>query len=127
MAEWSPAVLAHFERPRGAGRPDGAVAFRHGRGGWVKKGAVVELWLRCEQERVVEARYEAYGCPATIASASWLCEYLSNRPVEQARALAGLDIAGALALPPEKIGVALIAEDALKQALDGDKAPSAAL
>lgn len=113
---YSPLVWAHFQRPCGGGRPEQR-GFRAGRAGAIKQGALVELWLRVQDERVEDARFEAFGCPSTIAAASWLCQWLPGRTLEQALALDGLTIARALEMDAAKRGVALVVEDALKAAL----------
>lgn len=117
----SEAVWRRFRRPRHAGCLN--QAWRHGRGGAVKTGALIELWLRVEDERILEACFQAFGCPATIAAGDWLCEWLTGRRVDQARELSGLSIAEALELPAVKRAVALVAEDALKAALAREPAP----
>jgi NifU-like protein involved in Fe-S cluster formation len=78
---------------------------------------LVEFWLATQEGRIVQARFEAFGCPATIACGEWLCRWLIGREVEAAQRLTGLELADALALPAAKRTVALVAEDALKAAL----------
>lgn len=112
----SPAVWAHFRRPRHPGRPAGDC--RHGRGGALRTGSLIDLWLRVDDGTVREAGFEAFGCPSTIAAASWVCDWLPGRSLAAARGLDGLAIAEALQLAAAKRGVALVAEDALKAALD---------
>jgi nitrogen fixation NifU-like protein len=113
---YSPQVWAHFQQPHGSGRPARS-DFLSGRSGALKRGALVELWLRVEGERIEEARFEAFGCPATVAAASWLCQWLPGRTLAQALALDGLTIAQALEIDAARRGVALVVEDALKAAL----------
>jgi NifU-like protein involved in Fe-S cluster formation len=112
----SPGVAALFVEPRHAGKPQSGL-FRHGIAGAVKSGSLVEFWLAAQEDRIVQARFEAFGCPATIACGEWLCRWLVGREVEAAQRLTGLELADALALPAAKRAVALVAEDALKAAL----------
>jgi NifU-like protein involved in Fe-S cluster formation len=105
-----------FAAPRHAGRPRCGM-FRHGRGGGVKSGSLIEFWLGIQDERVIRAYFEAFGCPSAIACGEWLCEWLVGREVEAARRLTGLELAEALDLAPAKRAVALTAEDALQAAL----------
>lgn len=77
----------------------------------------LNVWVRFELQivdgRVAAARFQAYGCPHTIAAASWAAEWLTGRGAE---ALSGLDVAGLAAhleIPTEKLGKVLRVEDAL--------------
>jgi NifU-like protein involved in Fe-S cluster formation len=111
-------VAALFADPRHAGRPEPG-GFCHGAGGAVKAGARIELWLEIRAGRIEQARFEAFGCPATIASGEWLCRWLTGRESQAAAQLTGIQLADALAVDAAKRSVALIAEDALKAALAG--------
>jgi nitrogen fixation NifU-like protein len=113
---YSSAVEQRFSAPRHAGRPDGD-GFRCGRGGGVKQGSLLQLWLKLDDGRIVDARFEAFGCPSTIACGEWMCDWLIGTTIAGAEQLSGLQIAEALELAPAKRGVALVAEDALKAAL----------
>lgn len=113
-------ILSRFAGPCGAGRPPDPAGWRHGRGGSARQGALVEVWLRVEDDRVPEARFEAFGCPSTIAAAAWFCEWAPGRPQAELAALTGLDLARALGLAAAKRGVALVVEDAVKAALRND-------
>lgn len=115
---YSPEVAALFANPEHAGRPEPG-EFLHGAGGSVKAGALIELWLEVRAGRIRQARFEAFGCPATIASGEWLCRWLVGRELEAAARLTGFQLAEALAVEAAKRSVALIAEDALKAALAG--------
>ena len=109
-------VLELFAAPRHAGRP-GAGRYRYGVGGAVSRGSLIGLWLACAGGCIREARFEAFGCPATIACAEWLCRRLQGAEIPAAERLQGLAVAEALKLPAAKRAVALVAEDALKAAL----------
>jgi nitrogen fixation NifU-like protein len=78
----------------------------------------VRLQLRVDVEgRIAEARFKAFGCSATIACASYVTERISGRPASEAEALGREQIARALALPPDRLHSAAIAEQALRGAL----------
>lgn len=114
--ELGPAVAKLFDSPAHAGRPADA-GFAHGRGGSVRSGGLIDIWLKAHDGQIVDARFEAFGCPATIACGEWLCAWLIGRSLPDAERLRGLEIAQTLALPAAKRSVALKAEDALKAAL----------
>jgi len=111
-------VAALFADPKHAGRPESG-SFRHGRGGAVKTGTLIELWLSVQNNQITAAHFEVFGCPSAIACAEWLCRWLIGRDTGAAAQLTGLDLAAALALAAEKRSVALLTEDALKAALTG--------
>lgn len=115
-APLSAQVLSLFSAPRHAGKPESG-KYHHGKGGAVARGSLIELWLAQTAGRISSARFEAFGCPATIACAEWLCRWLIERDVAVAQELSGLTLAEALELPAAKRTVALVAEDALKMAL----------
>lgn len=114
--ELPPWVRALFAQPRHAGRPRTG-RFQHGTGGAIKSGNLLEIWLAIRDQQIAEARFEAFGCPSTIACGEWLCAWLPGRTVSAAERLTGLELAEALELEPVKRSVALVAEDALKAAL----------
>ncbi len=107
-------VREHFQNPnRGVMREDMAI----GRAGTVAGGTLIELAVSVVEGRCHEAGFAAFGCPSAIACGSWLVGWLPGRTLAEAQRLTGLEIAHALELAPEKTGVALAAEDALKDAL----------
>lgn len=89
-----------------------------GQAGSVQEGTLVRMGLLLARERVTEARYEVFGCPATIAAAAWLVSRMSGAVPSAITELDGRSIAEALRLPVEKTGVALVVEDALRAALE---------
>lgn len=109
-------VEALFAAPRHAGTPAHG-RFRYARAGSVASGRLLEFWLAVEDERVVGARFAAFGCPAAIACGEWVCRWLEGRRLAEAQALTGLALAQELGLPAEKRAVALTVEDALRAAL----------
>lgn len=78
---------------------------------------VLELDVRVAAQTVVEAAFRAYGCPATVAAADWLCERIGNEDVAAAGAVEPQAIEAALELAPEQRVCCLVAVDALGAAL----------
>lgn len=113
---YSPAVLDHFDRPRHvAGSPGQAT--RVGRAGSEDAGAIIEFHLETRGTRVGKLGFRAWGCPHTIAVASWLCATLQGCEVAKLGRVDLDEVAAALGLPAEKWHCVLIAEDALRAAL----------
>lgn len=117
MAErHSQAVLARFRAPRyvqlASDEPLPAVGVDGNR----TAGGVVEIHLRRNPDATLTARFRAYGDPATIAAADWLCEQLDGQGVDVAHPR-GPDIEKALALPGRNAHSAAVAARALERAL----------
>jgi len=83
----------------------------------VASGAWVRLHLRIDRGRVTEARFQAYGCPHTLAAAAWLAEHLPGRSVDDPLPEGVGGLATLLEVPTAKLGRLLIVEDALGDAL----------
>lgn len=115
--EYSPNVLQRFQNPVHAGRIDGADVAT-GRAGRRRSGSEVVFYLRLAGDCITEVRFEAYGCPHTIAVADYLAEYITGMGVAGLERIDPHAIASKLELPDEKIGQVLIVEDALRAALD---------
>ena len=117
--EYSATVMQHFEAPRNAGRfaPDtrGVIV---GHAGERRLGRAVRFELRLgDGTRVLESRYQVYGCPATIALCSIVSERLEGRPLAEAAGWDALALAEELKLPAAKRAAALLVEDALRAAV----------
>jgi nitrogen fixation NifU-like protein len=113
---YSDIVQEHFEHPRNIGTiPDAnaeAVVSNPA------CGDVMHLYLRIEQERITEARFQTMGCPAAIAAGSITTELLLGRSVEEALRLTRSEINTALGgLSPQKVHTSVLAEDAIKAAV----------
>ncbi len=106
-------VEDHFRNPRNpAGGPcERAVC---GRAGSIERGTWIEFQLTLDGDEVESAQFRAYGCPHTIALASWLTEYLPGRTLSENFILDRHVITEALELPVEKLSSVLVAEDALR-------------
>ncbi len=117
---YSPQVLDHFQRPRNMGLlPD---ANGLGVVGSPATGDVLKLQLKIVPvhgvETIVDVKAKVFGCGSAIASTSYLTELIKGRPVAEAAAIKNKTIAQALALPPVKIHCSVLAEEALKAALE---------
>lgn len=123
----SSALLEHFTRPRNAGAFDPGAAVVQGEAGSTAQGAVVRLQLKLARGgRIEDARFRAWGCPATIASASLLAGWLPGKSLEDAYNAEVRHLVETLDIPIERAYAPLIVEDALKAALEeAAKCPSA--
>jgi len=119
MRELSAAAREHFERPRHVGSlnpadPDVAAALV----GEPVSGAILQLHLRVDaQGLITAARFKAYGCGWTIACGSLLTERIQNRRLVEIAQFRHHELLEPLAIPPEKLYCAVLAETALKAAL----------
>lgn len=117
FADYGPLLLDHFENPRNVGSVDDADAV--GRAGNPACGDLMELSLRVRDGRILEARFRTTGCSAAIASSSMTTVLLTGRSLEEAGALTNSEVAGALGgLPPAKMHCSVLAEDAVRAALE---------
>ena len=82
-------------------------------------GDVMRLQIQVNDEGVIEeARFKTYGCGSAIASSSLVTEWLKGKTLDQAQAIKNIDIANELALPPVKVHCSVLAEDAIKAAVE---------
>jgi NifU-like protein involved in Fe-S cluster formation len=114
----SPAVRELFSHLQGAGAlPDAAGTVLRGEAGQPSAEAWVRLYLLVSADTVIEARFQALGCPHTLATASWLVMQLAGRRRSEAQPGSPRVWAQALEVPVEKLGRLLLIEDALHAAL----------
>jgi NifU-like protein involved in Fe-S cluster formation len=99
----------------GAGPPGARIV--HGEAGREELGTRVRFDLCLTQERLVEARYRAYGCPHTLATCEWLARSLEGARLDRLAIGTPLDWAQRLGVPAAKLGRLLVIEDALQAAL----------
>ena len=116
MMDANALLLDHFDHPRGAGTFAGADGVLRGAAGSEHHGAVIRIELRRDGETVVDARFKAWGCPATIACASLVTEWLRGRTLADARAVDVRDLVAPLELPVDRLYAPLLVEDALRAA-----------
>lgn len=117
---YSDKVIDHYENPRNVGKLDtGASNVGTGMVGAPACGDVMRLQIQVDDNGVIEeARFKTYGCGSAIASSSLVTEWLKGKTLEQAQAIKNSDIAQELALPPVKIHCSVLAEDAIKAAIE---------
>jgi len=110
-------VMDHFMNPRNVGEIEGADGV--GEVGNPACGDMMRLYLKIENDIVVDAKFRTFGCGAAIASSSMLTEMIKGKTVEEARAISNQAVADALGgLPAVKIHCSVMAEQAVKTALD---------
>jgi len=116
---YSDKVLDHYENPRNVGtfeKDDPSVGT--GMVGAPACGDVMKLQIKVEEGIITDAKFKTYGCGSAIASSSLVTEWIKGRTLEQASEIKNSDIAEELALPPVKIHCSVLAEDAIKAAID---------
>lgn len=118
MTAWTNALLLdHFDAPRGAGDVEDGPGVRRGEAGSEHHGALVRFALKTDAEgRIEDARFKAWGCPATIACASLVAEWARGRRMDEAAALDVRALVAPLELPVERLYAPLMVEDALRAA-----------
>jgi nitrogen fixation NifU-like protein len=119
---YSGKVIDHYENPRNVGKMDaGDVNVGTGMVGAPACGDVMKLQIRVEDGVIQDAKFKTYGCGSAIASSSLLTEWVKGKTLEQAGAIKNSEIAEELALPPVKIHCSILAEDAIKAAIEDYK------
>lgn len=107
----------HVQRPRNQGPLEGAA---YGVSGDPGDGPWIEIWLRVEGDRIVDAAYRTHGCPSSIASGSVLCDLVRGRTLAQAMSLEAHDLLVVLGELPEGKGhFPSMAVEALRRAQQG--------
>ena len=117
---YSTKVLDHYENPRNVGKMDDKdVTVGTGMVGAPACGDVMRLQIKVNDEGVIEdAKFKTYGCGSAIASSSLLTEWVKGQTLESAEAIRNTELAEELALPPVKIHCSVLAEDAIKAAVN---------
>lgn len=117
---YSEKVIEHYENPRNVGVLDkNAKNVGTGMVGAPACGDVMRLQIQVGDNGIIEdARFKTYGCGSAIASSSLVTEWLKGKTLDEARAIKNKDIAEELALPPVKVHCSVLAEDAIKAAID---------
>ena len=117
---YSDKVIDHYENPRNVGVLDkNSANVGTGMVGAPACGDVMRLQIQVNDNGVIEeARFKTYGCGSAIASSSLVTEWLKGKTLDEAQAIKNIDIANELALPPVKVHCSVLAEDAIKAAID---------
>ena len=116
---YSDKVIDHYENPRNVGsldKDDPSVGT--GMVGAPACGDVMKLQIKVEDGIITDAKFKTYGCGSAIASSSLVTEWVKGKTLEQASVIKNSDIAQELALPPVKIHCSILAEDAIKAAIN---------
>ena len=120
---YSDKVLDHYENPRNVGSFDkNDASVGTGMVGAPACGDVMKLQIKVNEQGVIEdARFKTYGCGSAIASSSLVTEWVKGKTLDQAAEIKNTQIAQELALPPVKIHCSILAEDAIKAAVQDYK------
>ena len=120
---YSDKVLDHYDNPRNVGSfTTSAGDVGTGMVGAPACGDVMKLQIRVNADGVIEdARFKTYGCGSAIASSSLVTEWVKGKTLDEALAIKNTRIAEELALPPVKIHCSILAEDAIKAAVEDYK------
>lgn len=121
---YSKQILDHFENPRNVGLLDKAdTSVGTAIVGAPACGDVMRLQIKVDENGVIQdAKFKTYGCGSAIASSSLVTEWVKGRTLDQAKEIKNGDIAKELSLPPVKIHCSVLAEEAIKSAIDDYKA-----
>ena len=116
---YSQKVLDHYENPRNVGSFDKTDAdIGTGIVGAPACGDVMKLQIKVEEGIIIDAKFKTYGCGSAIASSSLITEWVKGRTLDEAGKISNSQIAEELALPPVKIHCSILAEDAIKAAIN---------
>ena len=116
---YSNQVIDHYENPRNVGSfAKDDVDVGTGMVGAPACGDVMKLQIKVENGIITDARFKTYGCGSAIASSSLVTEWVKGKTLDQAAALKNSEIAQELSLPPVKIHCSILAEDAIKAAVE---------
>ncbi|MCX8581654.1 MULTISPECIES: Fe-S cluster assembly scaffold IscU [unclassified Gilliamella] len=120
---YSDKVVDHYENPRNVGSFDqNDPNVGSGMVGAPACGDVMRLQIKVNDDGIIEdAKFKTYGCGSAIASSSLVTEWIKGKSLDEAEAIKNTDIAKELALPPVKIHCSILAEDAIKAAIDDYK------
>lgn len=120
---YSKEVVDHFENPRNVGTLDkNDKNVGTGLVGAPSCGDVMRLQIVVDDQGVIsDAKFKTFGCTSAIASSSLVTEWIKGKSIDEAKALKNSEIASYLALPPVKIHCSVLAEDAIKAAVEDYK------
>ena len=119
---YSEKVLEHYEKPQNIGSMDsGSKAVGTGLVGAPECGDVMKLQILVENNKIVDAKFKTFGCGSAIASSSLATEWVKGKTLDEADTIKNTDIVEELSLPPVKIHCSVLAEDAIKAAINDYK------
>ena len=117
---YSEKVLEHYEKPRNIGSLDsGDSSVGTALVGAPECGDVMKLQIKVEEnENIIDAKFKTFGCGSAIASSSLATEWVKGKSIDEANTIQNVDIVEELSLPPVKIHCSVLAEDAIKGAIN---------
>ena len=119
---YSNKVIDHYNNPKNVGsftKEEEGVGT--GLVGAPECGDVMKLQIKVEKDRIVDAKFKTFGCGSAIASSSLATEWVKGKSVDEAMAIENTEIVEELSLPPVKIHCSVLAEDAIKAAINDYK------
>ena len=119
---YSNKVIDHYNDPKNVGsftKDEEGVGT--GLVGAPECGDVMKLQIKVEKDRIVDAKFKTFGCGSAIASSSLATEWVKGKSVDEAMEIKNTEIVEELSLPPVKIHCSVLAEDAIKAAIDDYK------
>ena len=120
---YSNKVIDHYNNPRNVGSLDKSKAtVGTGVVGAPECGDVMKLQIEVEGDRIVDAKFKTFGCGSAIASSSLATEWIKGKTLDEALSIKNTQIVEELSLPPVKIHCSVLAEDAIKSAVQDYKA-----
>jgi nitrogen fixation NifU-like protein len=115
---YSEKVIDHYENPRNVGKFETDDTIGTGMVGAPACGDVMKLQIKVEDGIIRDARFKTYGCGSAIASSSLVTEWVKGKTLDEAYTIKNSEIAEELALPPVKIHCSILAEDAIRAAIN---------
>ena len=121
--KYNKVLINHFEKPQNVGSFDKTLKnIGTGLVGAPACGDVMKLQIKVNKKGVIEdAKFKTFGCGSAIASSSLITEWVKGKNLDEAHSIKNTEIANHLALPPVKIHCSILAEDAIKAAIDDYK------
>ena len=120
---YSEKVIEHYEKPQNIGSMDsGSKSVGTGLVGAPECGDVMKLQIEVdENQNIVDAKFKTFGCGSAIAASSLATEWVKNKNINEASEISNTEIVEELSLPPVKIHCSVLAEDAIKAAINDYK------
>jgi len=120
LMAYSEKVVEHYEKPKNVGSMDSSdSSIGTGLVGAPECGDVMKLQIKVDKnEKIVDAKFKTFGCGSAIASSSLATEWVKGKTLDEAHSIQNTDIVEELSLPPVKIHCSVLAEDAIKRAID---------
>lgn len=116
---YSEKVLSHYEKPRNVGTLDKSKPnVGTGLVGAPECGDVMRLQIEVNEGIITDAKFKTFGCGSAIAASSLATEWLKGKTIEDALTIDNMDLVEELSLPPVKIHCSVLAEDAIKSAIN---------